>query len=169
MENIIKTSLLNLAIAIGAEGCSCHTEEFEQVYVSESMDGYAIRVKKINSDTIYKGLISGIKYGTSHSYHYSFTLSPGRIYWEHENGVPKELKICSKDLYIYYLQRIFQEQSGVLKTIVQPHYAKHVDKRYFFKFLGEQYWVTATKADYDSVGDCKSLAIPNDNELEINP
>ncbi len=167
MKSIIKQLLLNLLIVFSIGSCSCSTKESKKEWTSEAADGYLLRVKKIDSYTSHKGILTGIDYGTSHSYRYSFKLSPGRIYWEGDGTMPKELIICRDELYVNYYRETYQLQSDKQIYSVQSQYAKHVDKRYFFKLLGEQYWVDAMEEDHKKAKDCKKLAIPNEGEFKM--
>lgn len=47
-------------------------------------------------------------------------------------------------------------------------YQKHIDERYFFKLMGDAYWVDVSEEEYNTVKEsCPEFEVPNDGELII--
>ena len=165
MKTKLKIILLNFIILLCVAACESSTQVREKITVSELPDGYIIHVKKIDSETTRVGALTGHKYGTSHSYIYQFTLSPGQIYWYGGSKVPQEIILCNREIYIHYLQLDSLGKPEEFKYVIQSHYDKHVDKRYFFNLFGEQYWVSDTEPANINTSGCKKSDISNDHEL----
>ena len=165
MKTILINVFIYLTILLSIAACNSQTEVREKIISAELPNGFLIQVKKIDTYTSQIGVVSGHVYGKSHAYSYQFTLSPGRIYWYGGSSVPQEIILCSNEIYIHYLQLDSQGNSGEASKIIKSHYDKHIDNRYFFKLLGDQYWVTDSALTYKNSNNCKKSDIPNDREL----
>ncbi len=135
-------------------------------------------VEKTNKETTATGLFTKHNYGTTHRFSYTFALNPGKIKWNGGSGEPKHIIFCNDTTYIRYLKKksirteVFDSISnttiGNYHDEIQESFEKHIDKRYFFKLLGDDYWIEVSDEQYNAVkNSCEEYRIPNDNELSI--
>ncbi len=141
-------------------------------------NGKRIEVTKTNKLTTKTGIITKINYGTTHSFFYTFKVDNGKIKWKEKGRAePKHILFCKDSVYVHYLNKknipIKKEPTDTTniikyKTIVKEFYEVYIDKRYFFRLLGEEYWVEITPEQYSSKKtNCKEYEIPNENEYEL--
>jgi hypothetical protein len=141
-------------------------------------NGKHLVVEKITKETTSRGIITNHNYGTSHSFKYKLLLSKEDINWNSGSGEPKNILFCKDTIYIRYLKEksIRTEYIDSVDNTTKYNYhseihevfQKHIDKRYFFKLLGTDFWVDITSENYSSLKkSCDDYLIPNENELTL--
>ncbi len=141
--------------------------------------------------TRYRGKLTGTDYGTKTSFDYTFKVLPGGIKWRGKSSVPKHLLICKNTYYLHFMYKRgftkdtsnidmeklrktnYKKYAKYKHTIVAfrviDEYSVHVDKRYFFKWFGDQYWNSIKKSVYENAKKtCQEKSIPNFNDLGTN-
>ncbi len=157
---------------------SCNQSSVENTDVVSKMlpNEQPLEVEKTNKETTLIGIITKHNYGTSHSFRYKITLDKMAITWEGGSGEPKHLLFCEDTLYIHFLKNKWVEEEAIdslHKTSnnnyqIQDAYQVHIDERYFFNLLGDDYWVEITPENYrKQKATCKEFEVPNDNELVL--
>ena len=137
-------------------------------------------VEKINKETTAVGIFTNHNYGTSHSFTYTFSVNPGDINWDGGSSEPKSILFCKDTTYVRYLKeksikvKYTDSIDGVIKDKhhfeIHEVFQKHIDERYFFKLLGNDYWAEISSENYSSIQkSCDEYLIPNDNELTLEP
>ncbi len=177
LKKIIKLGILVLIISLFL---SCDYED--KVIVDKThkvlSNGKRLEVEKTTTLSTAIGLFSGHNYGTTHRFVYKLGIQPEYVNWDGGSGEPKALLFHRDTTYIYYLKEkvirtaYTDSVTNTLKednhTEIQAFYEKHIDKRYFFKLLGDDYWVDIQAEDYDAVKSFSNeFIIPNDNELSV--
>lgn len=143
-------------------------------------NGKHLMVEKTNEETTAIGIFTKHDYGTTHQFSYKFSINNGDINWDGGSGEPKNILFCEDTIYIRYLTNKYiqvESTDSIDNTITYDHYfeikevfQKHIDKRYFFKLLGDDYWVDVLPEDYASRKIfCDEYFIPNDHELSLPP
>ncbi|WP_152537489.1 hypothetical protein [Aquimarina pacifica] len=158
----------------------CKQKTVERVDITNKLLGNDkhLEVKKTNKSTTLTGVITNSNYGTTHSYNYALTVDGGAINWLGGTAEPKHLLFCKDTTYIHFLEEKYisiasrdslgnlEEKDGYYK--VQDVFEAHIDKRYFFNFFGDEYWVEISRDQYNLKKErCVEYEIPNDNELSI--
>lgn len=183
--------MLGLSLLLSA--CTTKTTEHSQHLSQDFPQGKQLEVEVTSLHTEQVGIISKITYATADHYRYEFRLLPNDIPWKNMDDEPKQLLVCADNsAYLhsvrqqanpYYAtttavetkpaaenteqkeQALAEENKPVEPyVILKNHYTSFVDKRYFFKLLGEYYWVEISKDEYSSkLKDCQAYAVPNEN------
>lgn len=156
--------------------CNYNTEEMIDKTSILLPNGKHLVVEKTNKETTAVGVFTNHNYGMSHSFTYKISINPGDINWDGGSGEPKYITFCKDTTYIRYLQEKSIETEytdSIDHTTKHNHhfeirevFQKYIDDRYFFKLLGDDYWVEISSEDYFFVkksGD--EYYIPNDNEI----
>ncbi|MBQ4801837.1 hypothetical protein J8L88_03160 [Aquimarina sp. MMG015] len=159
---------------------SCRSKTTERIDITNTLLGNDTHlvVEKTNKSTTHRGIITNSNYGTTHSYSYKLTVNNGDVNWNGGTAEPKHLLFCKDSTYIHYLKEKYisikskdsagniVEKDGYYE--VQDVFEVHVDKRYFFKFFGDEYWIEIPLESYNlKKGSCTEYTVPNDNELTI--
>ena len=156
---------------------SCKQESEVTVSISktELPNGKILTIEKTNKDTKSYGYFTGNYYGTTHMFSYKLHIDPDDVTWPGNSGEPKELLICDDTVYIRFLIKktivtevvdsVSNQKDFSYQDEIKEEYQKLVDKRYFFKLLGDAYWVN-TDQDLSNMR-CTSFKINNDEELNI--
>ncbi|WP_103865578.1 hypothetical protein [Aquimarina sp. I32.4] len=142
-------------------------------------NGKHLVVEKINKNTSYKGVLTKHIYNSTHQYTYSFTVDRGDVNWDEGAGEPKHILFCNKEVYVHYLKEKYTSithKDTLGNQVLDSSYFKveeafelYVDKRYFFNFFGDEYWVEVTPETYEQKKEtCNEYDIPNDNELTVD-
>ncbi len=161
-------------------GCNYHEEVITNKTNIILPNGKHLVIEKTNIETTSIGIFTNHKYGTSHRFKYNLLLSEEDISWDGGSGVPKNILFCNDTVYIRYLEKrnIKTEYLDSLTNTTKYNYhseicesfQKHIDKRYFFKLFGSDFWLNITSEDYYSLNKhCKDYVIPNENELILKP
>lgn len=141
-------------------------------------NGTHVAIEKTSTETTSIGILTKHNYGTIHTFKYRLHLKKNNVIWDLGTGEPKNLLICKDNLYIHYLNENSHRievkdtvtdsiQSSYI-TKVDNMYQKHIDERYFFKLLGEDYWLDVTSEEYSKLKkSCPEFEVPNDGELSI--
>ncbi|WP_299259780.1 hypothetical protein [uncultured Aquimarina sp.] len=155
----------------------CKSKTTERIDITNTLLGNDkhLEVEKTNKNTTYTGFITNSDYGTSHSYSYKLTVNNGDVNWDGGTAEPKHLLFCKDSIYIHYLKEKYisvEPKDSVKKEgyyATQDVYEVYIDKRYFFKFFGDDYWVEVSSEKYDLQKEsCTEYSVPNDNELSIS-
>ena len=159
----------------------CRSKTTERIDVTNTLLGNDkhLKVTKTNKNTTYRGVITNSNYGTSHSYSYELTINKDDMYWNGGTAEPKHLLFCKDSIYIHYLKEkyISVQSKDSLGNIVnkegyyevQDIFEVYIDKRYFFKFFGDDYWLQIPSKRYNLLKEsCIEYIVPNDNELSIH-
>ncbi len=159
---------------------SCRSKTTERIDITNRLLGNDkhLEVQKTNKSTTHRGIITNSNYGTSHSYSYKLTVNYGDVNWNGGTAEPKHLLFCKDSIYIHYLKEKYvpiQTKDSLGDSIKEDHYYEvqnvyeiYIDKRYFFKFFGDAYWLEISSEKYNLQKEsCTEYSIPNDNELSI--
>jgi len=159
---------------------SCKSTTTERVDVTNKLLGNNIhlKVEKTNTNITTTGILTKSNYGTSHSYNYKLTVNDGDIHWDGGSAEPKHILFCNDTTYIHTLKEkyVVMKSKDSIGNMVEKEgyyeikntYEAHVDKRYFFKFFGDEFWVEITEEKYNTKKEsCNEYDVPNDNELSI--
>ncbi|WP_378179236.1 hypothetical protein [Aquimarina sp. SS2-1] len=179
MKKFICTPIFGFALIFLFTDCKSKTEERVDITNKLFENNKHLEVKKTNKNTTYTGLITNSNYGTSHHYSYKLTVNNGDVNWSGGTAEPKHLLFCKDSIYIHYLKEKYipinakdsienkVEKGGYYE--VQDVFEVYVDKRYFFKFFGDDYWLEISSERYNLQKEsCTEYSIPNDNELSIS-
>ena len=148
VEQVGALMILSAAIA-----CTTKTAVYESQFNKAFTNGQTIFVKRTDEVSRSYGAVTGHLYGQSHSFSYHFTLDPDDIVWTGlTRETPKDVLFCGDDLYVKTnLQQVNVDSVTQATTVVVTSgYYKNIDKRYFFKLFGDQYFVTVDSAEYQS-------------------
>jgi hypothetical protein len=149
----MRTKIVSTLIFISLlSGCADFKEE--KIYYRKYTTGWSMKVTKIinrHSEPWSFG------YNQKSTYQYSLTLSPNDIQWTGNiDVVPKNILICKNEKYLRYVQ---------YRT---DAYAKHVDRRYFFNYFGNQWWRIVPESEYTKAEEkCVNLLVPGDEWEDI--
>lgn len=157
-------------------GCDVRTEERIDKTSKTFPNGKHIIVEKSNKVSTSVGIFTSINYGTSHSFIYEFTIIEDDIKWEGGSGEPKNIIFCKEAVYLRYLKEkpikaisadTINNRSIENHTYeIQEFFQRHIDRRYFFKIFGSEYWEDISSDDYNSIKKiCEEYEVPNDGEL----
>jgi len=171
--NLLFTCLVLLFVITS---CSQLSTENTDIVSKLLPNGQHIEIEKTNKETTSIGILTKHNYGTTHSFTYKITLDEMGIEWNGGSGEPKNLLFCNDTLYIHYLKNKWVEEQVKDSLSQRPNgdyqiqncYQTFIDKRYFFKLLGDAYWVETTQANYNKQkSTCKEFEVPNDDELVL--
>lgn len=159
---------------------NCKSETKVNTHKTSKMlaNGKHLEIKKTNKLTTQIGIFTKKNYGTTHQFSYNFKIDNGKVIWEDKGSAePKYLLFCKDSVYVHYLNKIRvpipKKATDTTKTItyknvVKEFYEVYIDKRYFFRLLGEDYWIDITPEQYSNKKtNCKEYEIPNENEYEL--
>lgn len=185
-------SCLFLSLALSA--CTTKKTESSQRFVKDFPQGEQITVdlKKAHEESV--GVISKLVYSSTERHQYYLRFMPNDIRWHNGDAEPKQLLVCAnQNAYLhfineqanpYYAQTADTQKSAAAGTteqgnqvqdaateppvepyvILKDNYVRFVDKRYFFKWLGEAYWADINKEEYwEQLKSCQTYAVPNAN------
>jgi hypothetical protein len=165
VEPITKQCFLLFLLSVSICCTTKKTEVYESQQNKEFKNGQTIFVKRTDELTRSYGAVSGRLYGEEHKFRYQFTINPTEVVWNGLLGeVPKKILYCGN---ILYLKTSMEQVStdSVTQTVsvnTSPGYYKNVDKRYFFKWFGEQYFVMIDSLEYQSKKiSCQEEDVPN--------
>ena len=156
--------------------CDVRTEERIDKTPKTFPNGKHIIVEKSNKESTSTGIFTRINYGTSHSFIYEFTIMEDDIKWAGGSGEPKNIIFCKDAIYLRYLKEkslMAIEPDTTNNTTIENHtyeiqefFQKHIDRRYFFKIFGDEFWEDISADDYNTIKkSCEEYVVPNDGEL----
>ena len=158
----------------------CNHEEIEKIDKTSIIlpNQKHLTIIKNNKETTSIGIITKHNYGTTHSYTYELEISPGNINWDGGTAEPKNIIFCEDITYIRFLKEKMIEVENTESTDSiatysryyenQEVYQEHIDNRYFFNLLGDDFWAEIDSEKYLSKKKlCKEYKIPNSNELSL--
>ena len=155
--------------------CEFKTEERIDKTSQTFPNGKHIIVEKLNKESTSTGILTNINYGTSHSFKYQFTLTEDNIKWDGGSSEPKNIIFCKDAIYIRYLKEkslnttVIDSSDTIIENNtyeVKEFFQKHIDRRYFLKIFGDDFWEDISSENYYSMkNSCGELFIPNDGEL----
>lgn len=180
MKNTLKRFSFIILLFSLLTSCNSETEEIIDKTNKTFSNGITMTVEKVNKETTSRGIFTNHNYGTSHSYTYSFSIKEGKINWDRGSGEPKHIIFHQDTTYISYLKnKVIKTKytDSITNTTQYNHHSEiravfqqHIDKRYFFKLFGDDYWNDITPEHYNSVKKLsEEFSIPNDNELTLLP
>ncbi|MHA7056543.1 hypothetical protein ACWGOQ_0004945 [Aquimarina sp. M1] len=176
MKKFMYTLTFGFVAIVLSVGCTSKTKESVDVTNTLLGNDNYLEVQKTNKNTTYTGLLTNANYGTSHRYSYKLTVNNGDINWSGGSGEPKHILFCKDSVYIHYLKEKYiplkaKDSVGTIvekagHNEVQDVFAVHLDKRYFFKFFGDEYWIKVSSERYNlQKKSGTEYSVPNDNEL----
>jgi hypothetical protein len=179
LSKIFKVSFLIFSI-YNLLSCRNETEEIKTIKSIEFGQGQHLEVIKTDKNTTSYGILTNYNYGTRHQFSYDLKIG-NDIEWKGGSQEPKEISIINGTYYLRYLHQqshlkteidtVLQDTTTNVYYTIEEGFQKHIDKRYFFKWFGEDYWVNMDSSTYYSdIKQVEVYQIPNDNELilEIN-
>ena len=126
--------------------CRTETQAFDSTERLRLSDGAWLTLTRTDYATRSVGLITGTDYGTRRSYRYALAVRPGGAAWTGDRGEhPRTLVQCPEALWLEtQAWRVAEPDSltgawDMERLAVTAHY-RHVDDRYLFGLLGEQWW-----------------------------
>jgi hypothetical protein len=131
-------------------------------------------IEKTNESSLLKGIFTGHIYDTIRSYTYKVIID-NDVEWDGGSSEPKHILFCEGEMYLHslkekcittkYYDSTSQKMEAKYNFEIQDVYEKHIDKRYFFKLMGEDFWTEIISEKYLKLkNQCKEYDIPNDNE-----
>lgn len=160
--------------------CTSETQETIDKTNKTLPNGKHLVIEKTTKKKKTIGYFSGHNYGTTRSFTYSFSIKQDKIDWDGGSGEPKKIIFHKDTVYIHYLKNKQQSITTIdsinnntpitsYDEVLTPVYEKHIDKRYFFKLFGDDYWSEISPENYNEVKEISTeYDIPNDNELSLN-
>jgi hypothetical protein len=148
-----------VVISLAIIGCTTSTAVYESQMNKELKDGKTIFIKKTDEISRSVGAITGHLWNERHTFRYQFTIEPDEVEWQGLLGeAPKSILYCNGELFLKTTTAhvVTDTVKQITSTIAEPSYYRHVDKRYFFKMFGDQYFVTVDSLLYQT----KSAACP---------
>lgn len=147
--------------------CDSSSVEYNYTHTKKYDEGWRIELNKREILTTRIGILSGHDYGTRRTFNYSFKLSPGRIKWKNSNAEPRNIVFCENEIYLHSVGKVLIKSGEKYKNILKNKYELFIDERFFFKLLGDQYWLDITKSKYIKNSKlCLENKIPNDGEYK---
>jgi hypothetical protein len=144
--------------------CTSNTEVYMTTFHKQYQNGKSIEVIREDKITNRKGIITGLNYGTTNTFHYSFSVEPDEDLWEGAmNQVPLALVFCDDDTYLKVTERILKYDSlyGPSHLKDTTLYFKNEDNRYFFKLFGEQHFQPSDSIEYLKMSSaCVESSVP---------
>lgn len=173
-----KVSFVVLFVSILLSSCNFDTKEVIGITNKTLPNGVHITIEKSTRETTSRGIFTNHQYTSSHHFTYDLSIEKDNIEWEGGSGEPKNIIFCKDTIYIYSLKKksIRTEYIDSLTNTTKSNhhyeihncYEKHVDKRYFFKLRGDDYWSEISPERYSFIEEhCDEYPVPNDNELSI--
>ncbi|WP_461629474.1 hypothetical protein [Labilibaculum euxinus] len=169
-----------LIIISFVSGCNYNSEKNIDKVSKLLPNGKHLMVEKTNEETTAIGIFTKHDYGTTHQFSYKFSIDDGDVIWDGGSGEPKNILFCEDTIYIRYLANKYiqvESTDSINNTSkydyhfeIKEVFQKHIDKRYFFKLLGDDYWVDILPEDYACRKiSCDEYPIPNNCELSLPP
>lgn len=181
MNHQLKKEIL-LLVSIGFLFAACTYDTQETIDETRKIlpNGKHLVVTKTNKETTSVGLFSNINYGVSRSFTYQLSINPGNINWYGGSAEPKHILFGENTIYIRYIKQksvstVYTD--SINDTIkngshleLHEFFQQHIDERYLFKLLGDDYWVEISAEDYNAAKkkSTQEYIIPNDGELLLN-
>ncbi len=179
---IYKKAIHFMSICFLISACHSNTEKVVDKSSILLPNGKRLVIDKTNRETTSTGIFSNHNYGTTHSFTYHLLINPGSVKWNGGSGEPKNIMFSNDTIYIRYLKKkttrvVRVEDSDSSESASQNNYRieikevmqQYIDNRYFFKLLGDDYWIDISAEKYDEVKKySEEYTIPNDNELRLN-
>ena len=181
-----------MILSVSLAACTTKTHSSSHRTVKDFPEGKQIIVDRTDIHEEDIGVVSKIVYHTTDKHQYQLRFLPEDIRWENGDAEPKQLLNCADGaVYLHFVAQQanpyyeteyeaanstelnkndqLQPQDEKLKKvepyfILKSYYARFVDKRYFFKLLGESYWVDINKDEYVSLlKKYQAYEVPNEN------
>lgn len=170
--------LIVFILFITATSCKDEVKEIVTKKSTILPNGMHITIEKTDIETTSIGIFTTTNYSRSHRFKYKVNVDEGNITWDFGVGEPKHFLFCDEEVYIHYLNEtsyVEEVKDSVNAsteenrfTKIENLYQKHIDKRYFFKLFGEDFWVDVEEEEYNKAKNTgKEFPIPNDNELRL--
>lgn len=191
-------ALILLALALGLSACTTKTTENTHRSVKDFPNGEQLIVDRTDIHQEQIGVVSKVVYQTKDRHQYQLRFQPNDLRWENGDAEPKQLIVCpDNSAYLHFISQEsnpFYANAANAETtpevnplkpdteinepekpkVVEPylilknHYVRAVDKRYFFNWLGEFYWVDINKAEYASPkAGCQTYDVPNNEYYNV--
>lgn len=178
-QNICYKTLLAFALMVVVNSCKDEVKEIVTKKSTILPNGRHITVEKTDIETTAIGIFTSTNYSSSHRFKYLVNIDEENITWDFGVGEPKHFLFGDKDVYLHYLNESSRREevkdslnSSIEEkriTTIENLYQKHVDKRYFFKLFGEDFWVDVEEEEYITAKKTgEEFPIPNDNEFSLN-
>lgn len=167
--------LLLLLCLLLSTSCTNETEETVNKTTTLLANTKKLMVEKTNKDTKSIGVFSGSNYGNTHKFTYSIKIDNDAS-WYGGSKEPTNIIFCKDSIYLRSLKKTSvstdtldietNETLTVTNTEIQEVFEKYIDKRYFFKLFGDDYWSDITAHEYELKNStCVEFEVPNENEL----
>ena len=156
---------------------SCETETEITTNTTNKLleNGKVLKVSKTTEKTTQIGAFTNYNYGTSILFKYSFTIN-NDAKWDGQSTEPKNIFFTKDTIYLKSLQKksvphhYTANDTIVTKYIdtIVPKYEVYIDNRYFFKMLGDDFWIDIPSKKYtNATKNNTTFNVPNDNEYQI--
>ncbi|MBE7697306.1 hypothetical protein [Tenacibaculum finnmarkense] len=167
-----------IILSILCNSCNYKTEKTIGKTTKQLANGSVLSIQKTNKETTSIGIFTKHNYGTSHSFSYSFFIRKKNINWNGASAEPKNILFYKDSIYLRSLKEKSiktQYLDSTNNTInykyhleIQEFFEKYIDNRYFFKLLGDDYWIEITSKHYNEIKkQTTEYSIPNDNEFRL--
>ena len=145
--------------------CSQNIEEYTENEVID-VNGTSINIKHYSRYSTKKGILSGHAYESYFTFGYKIKIPSKGLFWR-KRYEPKKLTLCSDGSVYIYSVGIHQTYRTNYHNV--GRYEKFIDKRYFFKLLGDAYWTYVGESTFnEETKECKTFDVPNKNYYENN-
>lgn len=162
--NKSKIVLIILFFFFLISGCYTRVKETTDTTTKVLPNGKRLTVYTTHKESSEVGVLTNNKYMVTFSFRYEVLIKPDRIHWNGQGGEPKNILFCNDKTYIRKLKRKIIDS----KYYIDEYFQSHVDERYFFKLLGEEYWLDIDAEEYNGQKmSCEEYPIPNDNKLSL--
>lgn len=152
------------ALLLLLAACSHDTSVYQSKFSKKYQNGKSIDVVREDEVTQWTGMITHANYGRTETFTYKFNIEPDDYKWEGlANQAPLALIFCGDDTFLKTTLRTIKYDSlyGEGQVKDTTIYFKNVDKRYFFKLFGEQYFTESDSATYHQVKTkCSEVPVP---------
>jgi hypothetical protein len=159
-----RNALMFFGFALLTLSCTDSTEVYHSTKVKEMKNGKTIVIDRTDELTRTYGAISGHLYGESHQFAHELSVKPNGLLWKSvQRETPKGIVDCKSG---FFLRSNMEELSTdsvtqVVTRVTKSGFYKSVDKRYFFKLFGDQYFVTVDSMEYyASTLQCQEQSLP---------
>jgi len=157
--------------------CKTETEKTTNSIRKQFENGKYIEVVKTDESSTHYGMITHTNYGTTHRFNYRFSVNKNEVVWNPKNSAePKKITFTKDSVFLQSIEkRNFPYQEISADTTITKHkdslvfkYEVYIDNRYFFKLLGDDFWLDIPSSQYkNTIQDYKIFEVPNDNEYQI--
>ena len=175
----IKTAALCLLLVSFIIGCRSKTEVTLDKETQILTNGYKLEVEKTTKKTRSTGILTGHNYGTTRDVRYKILVNKKDVIWEESSAEPKNILFCKDTTYMHLFKKNVHYTTEIdslgntketnHRNVTEEVYQKFIDERYFFKLLGDIYWVNIPAAEYPSKSNCETFPIPNEHFLKLTP